>query len=37
MAKQMEISEVIANAVAEAMRIMIQTMVKMQSRMAENQ
>ena len=30
-------SEVIAKAVAEATRIMIQTMAEMQSRIAENQ
>ena len=37
MAKEMEMSKVIAKAVAEAMRIMIQKMVEMQMRMAENQ
>ena len=37
MAKQVEISEVIIKAVAEATRIAIQTMAEMQSRIAENQ
>ena len=36
MAEQMEMSEVIAKAVAEAMRITIQTMAETQLRMAEN-
>ena len=37
MAEQIEMSKVIAKAVAEAMRIAIQTMVEMQLRMTENQ
>ena len=37
MAEQVEMSEVIIKAVAEATRIMIQTMVEMQSRISENQ
>ena len=37
MAEQVEMSEVIMKAVAEATRITIQTMVEMQSRIAENQ
>ena len=37
MAEQVEMSEAIAKAVAEATRIAIQTMVEMQSRTAENQ
>ena len=37
MAEQIEMSQVIAKAVAEAMRIAIQTMAEMHSRMAENQ
>ena len=37
MAEQVEMSEAIVKAVAEATRIMIQTMVEMQSRIAENQ
>ena len=37
MAEQIEMTKVIAKAVAEATRITIQTMVEMQSRMGENQ
>ena len=37
MAEQVEMSEVIMKAVAEATRIVIQTMAEMQSRIAENQ
>ena len=37
MAEQVEMSEAIVKVVAEATRIMIQTMVEMQSRIAENQ
>ena len=35
MAEEIEMSEVIAQAVAEAIRIMIQTMAEMQSRMGD--
>ena len=37
MAEQVEMSEVIAKAVAEATRIVIQTMAEIQLRIAENQ
>ena len=37
MSEQVQMSEVITKAVAEATRIMIQTMAGMQSRIAENQ
>ena len=37
MAEQVEMNEAIAKAVAEAMRITIQTMAEMQLRIAENQ
>ena len=37
MVEQVEMSEVIAKAVAEATRIAIQTMAEMQSRIAEKQ
>ena len=37
MAEQVEMSEVIMKAVAEATRITIQKMAEMQSRIAENQ
>ena len=37
MAEQIEMSEVITKAVAEATKIVIQTMVEMQSRTAENE
>ena len=35
--EQIEMSEVIAKAIAEAMQIVIQTMAEMQSRMEETQ
>ena len=37
MVEQVEMSEAIVKAVAEATRIVMQTMVEMQSRIAENQ
>ena len=37
MAEQVEMNEVITKAVTETTRIAIQTMVEMQSRIAENQ
>ena len=37
MAEQIEMSEIIAKAVAEAMRIVIQTMADIQSRMGDSQ
>ena len=37
MAEQIEMREAIAKAIAEATRIVIQTMVEMQSRIGENQ
>ena len=37
MAEQVEMGEVIVKAVAEATRIVIQTIAKTQSRIAENQ